>query len=129
LSLAEAGHGARTRRVVRDLEPDDLKRALDAGAEIIGVNSRDLRTFQVNMETVMELSSLIPNHMLRVAESGISSGAEIRELHSFGYQAFLIGESLMRAEDPGKKLQQLLHDAGWYSQSPATSPGWRGIVQ
>jgi len=110
-------------------EPDELKRALDAGAEIIGVNSRDLRTFQVNLDTVMELSSLIPNHMLRVAESGISSGTEIRELHSFGYQAFLIGESLMRAEDPGKKLQQLLHDAGWYSQSPATSPGWRGIVQ
>jgi indole-3-glycerol phosphate synthase len=110
-------------------EPDELKRALDAGAEIIGVNSRDLRTFQVNLDTVMELSSIIPNHMLRVAESGISSGTEIRELHSFGYQAFLIGESLMRAEDPGKKLQQLLHDAGWYSQSPATSPGWRGIVQ
>jgi len=110
-------------------EPDDLKRALDAGAEIIGVNARDLRSFQVNLDTVMELSSLIPNHMLRVAESGISSGTEIRELHSFGYQAFLIGESLMRADDPGKKLQKLLHDAGWYTQSPAAAPGWHGIVQ
>lgn len=110
-------------------DPEELKRALDAGAEIIGVNSRDLRTLQVNMDTVMELGSIIPNHMLRVAESGISSGSEIRELHSFGYQAFLVGEALMRADDPGKKLQQLLHEAGWYSQSPATYPGWRGIVQ
>lgn len=110
-------------------EPDELKRALDGGAEIIGVNARDLRTLQVNLENVMEMSSLIPNHMLRVAESGIAHGAEIRELHSFGYQAFLIGESLMRSEDPGKKLQQLLQEAGWYSQSPAASPRWRGIVQ
>lgn len=110
-------------------EPDELRRALDAGAEIIGVNARDLRTFQVNLENVMELGSIIPNHMLRVAESGINTGTEIRELHSFGYQAFLIGESLMRADDPGKKLQQLLQEAGWYSQSPATSPGWRGTVQ
>lgn len=110
-------------------DPEELKRALDAGAEIIGVNARDLRTLQVNLENVIELSSLIPNHMLRVAESGISSGAEIRELHSYGYQAFLIGESLMRADDPGKRLQQLLQEAGWYSQSPATSPGWRGTVQ
>src|SRR5579864_7384458 len=52
-------------------DQDELRRALDGGAEIIGINSRDLRTFQVNLETVMELSSLIPNHMLRVAESGI----------------------------------------------------------
>lgn len=110
-------------------DQDELKRALDGGAEIIGINSRDLRTFQVNLETVMELSSLIPNHMLRVAESGITTGAEIRDLHSFGYQAFLVGETLMRADDPGKKLQQLLHEAGWYSQSPAASAGWRGIVQ
>jgi indole-3-glycerol phosphate synthase len=72
---------------------------------------------------------MIPNHVLRVAESGISSGAEVRELHSFGYQAFLIGEALMRADEPGKKLQELLQEAGWYSQSAAASPGWRGTVQ
>lgn len=110
-------------------DQDELRRALDGGAEIIGINSRDLRTLQVNLDTVMELSSLIPNHMLRVAESGITSGLEIRDLHSFGYQAFLVGETLMRADDPGKKLQQLLQEAGWYSQSPAASQGWRGIVQ
>jgi indole-3-glycerol phosphate synthase len=110
-------------------DQQELQRALEGGADIIGVNSRDLRTFQVNLNTVLELSTLIPNHVLRVAESGISSGAEIKDLHSFGYQAFLIGEALMRAEDPEKKLEQLLHDAGWYSQSATASSGWRGTVQ
>jgi indole-3-glycerol phosphate synthase len=110
-------------------DQQELQRALEGGADIIGINSRDLRTFQVNLDTAMELGSLMPNHVLRVAESGISSGAEIKELHSFGYQAFLIGETLMRAEDPGKKLQQLLREAGWYSQSATTSNGWRGTVQ
>jgi indole-3-glycerol phosphate synthase len=110
-------------------DQQELQRALEGGADIIGVNSRDLRTFQVNLDTVMELSSLIPNHVLRVAESGIATGAEIKDLHSFGYQAFLIGEALMRAEDPGKKLEQLLQEAGWYSQSATASSSWRGTVQ
>jgi indole-3-glycerol phosphate synthase len=110
-------------------DQQELQRALEGGADIIGVNSRDLRTFQVNLDTAMELGTLIPNHVLRVAESGINSGAEIKELHSFGYQAFLIGETLMRAEDPGKKLQQLLREAGWYSQPATASTGWRGTVQ
>ncbi len=110
-------------------DEDELKRALDGGADIIGVNSRDLRTFQVSLDTVVELGSSIPNHILRVAESGIDSGAEIRELHGAGYQAFLIGEALMRAEDPGVRLQQLLQEAGWYSPSITASPNWRGTVQ
>jgi indole-3-glycerol phosphate synthase len=110
-------------------DQEELQRAMEGGADIIGVNSRDLRTFQVNLNTVMELSSLIPNHVLRVAESGITTGAEIKELHSFGYQAFLLGETLMRAEEPGKHLAQLLQEAGWYSQSAAASQGWRGTVQ
>lgn len=110
-------------------DQDELQRALEGGADIIGVNSRDLRTFQTNLDTLIELSSYIPNHVLRVAESGIGTGAEIKELHSLGYQAFLVGETLMRAEDPGKMLQQLFQEAGWYSQSATASPGWRGTVQ
>jgi indole-3-glycerol phosphate synthase len=110
-------------------DQQELQRALEGGAEVIGVNSRDLRTFQVNLDTLIELSSLLPNHLLRVAESGIATGAEIKELHSFGYQAFLIGEALMRAEEPGKKLQQILQETGWYPQSATASTGWRGTVQ
>ncbi|HZU32233.1 MAG TPA: indole-3-glycerol phosphate synthase TrpC [Candidatus Angelobacter sp.] len=110
-------------------DEEELKRALEGGADIIGVNSRNLKTFQVSLDTVVDLAASIPNHILRVAESGIDSGSEIRELHSAGYQAFLIGEALMRAEDPGEKLQQLLQEAGWYSPSTAASPHWRGTVQ
>jgi indole-3-glycerol phosphate synthase len=110
-------------------DQQELQRALEGGAEVVGVNSRDLRTFQVNLDTLIELSSLLPNHILRIAESGIATGAEIKELHSFGYQAFLIGETLMRAEEPGKKLQQILQEAGWYPHSATASTGWRGTVQ
>jgi indole-3-glycerol phosphate synthase len=110
-------------------DEEELKRALEGGADIIGVNSRNLKTFQVSLDTVIDMAGSIPNHVLRVAESGIDSGAEIRELHAAGYQAFLIGEALMRAEDPGQKLQQLLQDAGWYSPSASASSHWRGTVQ
>jgi indole-3-glycerol phosphate synthase len=110
-------------------DEEELKRALEGGADIIGVNSRNLKTFQVSLDTLIDLAEGIPNHVLRVAESGIDSGSEIRELHAAGYQAFLIGEALMRAEDPGQKLQQLLQDAGWYSPSTSASPHWRGTVQ
>ena len=110
-------------------DQEELKRALEGGAEVVGVNSRDLKTFRVSLDTLVDLADIIPNHVLRIAESGIDNGQDIRELHAAGYQAFLIGESLMRAEDPGKKLQQLLHDAGWYSPSASSSPSWRGTVQ
>ncbi len=93
------------------------------------MNSRDLKTFQVNLNTALDLASRIPNHILRVAESGIDCGADIRELHGSGYQAFLIGETLMRADDPGQKLQQLLQDVGPCPPYTSTAVPWRGTVQ
>src|SRR6266481_3564463 len=107
----------------------ELQRALDGGAEIVGVNNRDLKTFQVNLNIAHDLASRIPNHILRIAESGIDCGADIRELHGSGYQAFLIGETLMRADDPGQKLQQLLQDAGPCTPYTSTAVPWRGTVQ
>lgn len=109
--------------------PEELKRALEGGAEVIGVNNRDLKTFHVSLDTAIEMAEGIPSHILKIAESGIEKGKDIRELHTAGYQAFLIGETLMRAEDPGKKLQQLLQEAGWYSPSESSSANWRGTVQ
>lgn len=106
----------------------ELQRAMDGGADIIGVNSRDLRTFEVNLETVWNLAARIPSSVLRVAESGIVKGSEIREFYDFGYQAFLIGETLMRADDPGKKLRQILEEAGFYPQLTATPAEWRGTI-
>jgi indole-3-glycerol phosphate synthase len=86
----------------------ELQRALDAGCDLIGVNTRDLRTFQVDNETAFRLAERLPKNVVRVAESGIRSGEDIARLRSAGYQAFLIGESLMRAERPGEALRALV---------------------
>jgi len=92
-------------------EEEELQRAADAGCNLIGVNSRDLRTFQVDLETSFRLADLIPESALRVAESGIHSGGDIARLRAAGYQAFLIGESLMKAKSPGEALRALLVEA------------------
>ena len=89
----------------------ELDRALDSGCDIIGVNSRDLRTFHVDLNTSLRLGPMIPSHVLRVAESGISTGENIARLRAVGYDAFLIGESLMKAERPGDALAELIASA------------------
>jgi indole-3-glycerol phosphate synthase len=89
----------------------ELQGAVDAGCALIGVNSRDLRTFQVDLETAFRLVDSIPKNALRVAESGIHSGADIARLRAAGYRAFLIGESLMKAQSPGEALKALLVEA------------------
>jgi indole-3-glycerol phosphate synthase len=89
-------------------DEDELRRALDAGCDLIGVNTRDLRTFKVDPQTAFRLADLLPQNVIRVAESGIRSAEDIARLRAAGYKAFLIGESLMRAEHPGEALRELL---------------------
>jgi indole-3-glycerol phosphate synthase len=89
-------------------DEDELRRALDAGCDLIGVNNRDLRTFNVDPGTAFRLVEKLPASVVRVAESGIRSGEDIARLRAAGYQAFLVGESLMRAERPGEMLRELL---------------------
>lgn len=89
----------------------ELDRALSAGCDLIGVNSRDLRTFTVDLENAFRLARLIPKSVLSVAESGIHNGGDIARLRTAGYQAFLIGESLMKAISPGKALTTLLTES------------------
>jgi indole-3-glycerol phosphate synthase len=86
----------------------ELQRALDAGCESIGVNNRNLHTFQIDLNTSLRLAELIPAGVLKVAESGIESGDDIARLRQAGFDAFLIGESLMRAQSPGDALRDLL---------------------
>jgi indole-3-glycerol phosphate synthase len=86
----------------------ELQRALDAGCDLIGVNTRDLRTFKVDAETAFRLVERLPKNVMKVAESGIRSGEDIARLRAAGYQAFLIGESLMRAERPGEAFRGLV---------------------
>jgi indole-3-glycerol phosphate synthase len=92
-------------------DEEELQRALDAGCDLIGINSRNLHTFEVNLETALRLAEKIPDTCVRVAESGIQSGADLARLRSTGYDAFLIGESLMKAEHPGTELKKLMDEA------------------
>ena len=89
----------------------ELERAVAAGSTIIGVNNRDLRTFRVDLETAVRLAPLIPPGAVRVAESGIHAAGDLRRLRAAGYQAFLIGESLMQAQRPGDTLAKLMGEA------------------
>ena len=89
----------------------ELQRALDVGCDLIGINSRNLRTFEVDLDTAFRLADKIPARCVRVAESGIRSGADLARLRSAGYEAFLIGESLMKAEHPGEALVKLMEEA------------------
>jgi indole-3-glycerol phosphate synthase len=86
----------------------EVERALAAGCDLIGVNNRDLRTFQVDLETALRLAPHLPANVFRVAESGIQSAADILRLRDARYGAFLIGESLMREDAPGDALARLL---------------------
>ena len=89
----------------------ELQRALDAGCDVIGINSRDLRTFEVNLETALRLVEKMPKGCVRVAESGIQTGADLARLRSAGYEAFLVGERLMKANDPAAALASLMEEA------------------
>jgi indole-3-glycerol phosphate synthase len=92
-------------------DEEELGRALDAGCNLIGVNTRDLRSFKVDLETAFRIADILPHGVIAVAESGIESGADIARLRAAGYDAFLIGESLMKAQYPGEALKSLLADA------------------
>jgi len=91
---------------------EELDRVLDAlgesGADAIGVNNRDLKSFEVRLETSLLLVDRIPASAVRVSESGLSSSEDVARLRAAGFDAFLIGESLMRQPDPGQALEALL---------------------
>jgi len=87
---------------------DELTAAIASGARVIGVNNRDLRTFQVSIETALRLAERIPDGVIKVAESGIQTAEDTRRLRQAGFDAFLVGEHLMRSGDPAEALRALL---------------------
>jgi len=111
---------AKLRRLIEDeLEMDalvevhndaEMERAARCGATIIGVNNRDLRTFEVSLETSMKLAPLAPRDALLVSESGLNNASDLRRLKERGFHGFLIGEFLMRAADPAAALRDLRND-------------------
>jgi indole-3-glycerol phosphate synthase len=110
--FAQAAHGLELDVLVEVHTGEELDRVLAAlgetGADAIGVNNRDLKSFAVSLETSLELADRIPPSVVRVAESGISTAEDMARLRAAGFDAFLIGESLMRQTDPGAALAALL---------------------
>lgn len=86
---------------------DEMQRAKAAGATLIGVNNRDLRTFAVSLETSLSLAREAPPDALLISESGLHSSSDLHRLRDAGYHGFLIGETLMRADDPADMLRNL----------------------
>ena len=113
--FAQAAHALELDVLVEVHTADELTRVLETlgetGADAIGVNNRDLRSFEVSLETSLALVERIPASVIRVTESGIFTPADLARLRSAGFHAFLIGESLMRQPDPGKALAELLSGA------------------
>jgi indole-3-glycerol phosphate synthase len=116
-SVLALGELARLLGCARTLELDvlcevhnaaELAAAVAAGSDLIGVNSRDLHTFQVDLETAIRLAPTVPAGVLKVAESGIHTAADLQRLRRAGYGAFLVGEAMMRAASPGQALRELL---------------------
>jgi indole-3-glycerol phosphate synthase len=85
----------------------ELARALAAGADLVGVNNRDLRTLTIDVDASRRLARLLPSHVVAVAESGLRCAADLVALREIGYRAFLVGEHLVTAADPGAALREL----------------------
>lgn len=104
----ELGHELGMCVLVEVHDEQELERAVDAGAAIIGVNQRDLVTFEVDSERAKRLAPLMPAGVVRVAESGIRGPVDAAQLHGAGYDAILVGESLVRSDDPAAAVRRLV---------------------
>lgn len=93
--------------LVETHDADEVRLALDCGADIIGVNNRNLVDFSVDIETSKRLAPLIPNDIIKVSESGIYTHDDITRLRKSGYSRFLVGEALVKADDPVRLLRSL----------------------
>ena len=107
-TLADAAHAHGLDILCEVHSREELDRVAQLGCHAYGVNSRNLKTFDVSLSTATELVELLPGSAVKVAESGIHTAQDIRQLRSAGYDAFLVGESLMRRPDPGRALAELL---------------------
>ncbi|MEL0457573.1 indole-3-glycerol phosphate synthase TrpC [Flavobacteriaceae bacterium SZ-1-7] len=87
---------------------EELQKSIMPSLDMLGVNNRNLKTFEVSLETSKSLSTLIPNNFVKVSESGISNIDAIKELQPFGYQGFLIGENFMKTDNPGANAKEFI---------------------
>jgi len=119
--LLELGRSLKMEPLVEVHSREELSRAVGAGARIIGVNNRDLRNFEVRLETSLDLIEAIPEGCIAVSESGLRAHDDLVRLRNAGFDAFLIGEHLMRETDPCVPLRELLGFVGAERMSGAGS--------
>ncbi len=117
--LTRAAHAQNLDVLCEVHDAEEAARVLDLGCDAIGVNNRNLRTFEVSLDVSLELAGLLPSSVVRVAESGIHTAQDIAQLRAAEFDAFLIGESLMRQPDPGHALAVLLADVQAPREVPA----------
>src|SRR5438093_12169173 len=98
---------------------DELRRAVNTGAKIIGVNNRDLQTFEISLNTSERLIAEAPQNSIMISESGLHDPEQLRHLRALGFRGFLIGEALMRAHDPERALCDLIANAGLRQVGPS----------
>lgn len=91
---------------------EELEKVIDTGCQIIGINNRNLKTFEVDLSTTVELIKYIPEDILVISESGISNPGDIKMLRNLGVNTFLIGESFMKSDDPGGMLSNYISEIG-----------------
>jgi indole-3-glycerol phosphate synthase len=118
LLIAEILDDSTLRRLLEDIQElgmdalvecyqaDNLQRVLDAGAKLVGINNRNLHTFEVRLEQTLDLAHRVPQDCILVSESGIKSRTEVEQLAAAGVKAILVGETLLRAERPGELLRE-----------------------
>ncbi len=107
MSLRREAESLELDALVEVHDGDELDRAIAAGADVIGVNNRNLRTLEVDLEASDRLAARMPADVVAVAESGLRSREDVDRLAACGYRAFLVGERLMTAADPGAALGAL----------------------
>ena len=107
LRLSETAGEAGLDVLVEVHDGEELERALALPTPLVGINNRDLRTFETSLDVSLELHEGMPERRLTVAESGIHTAGDVARLRSAGIDAFLVGEAFMRAADPGKALAEL----------------------
>ena len=107
LKLEELANSLGMAVLVEVHDANELEMALQLNTPLIGINNRNLRTFETSLNTTLELLNRIPSNKIIVTESGIHNSADVALMRSHSVNAFLVGEAFMRAEDPGIELERL----------------------
>lgn len=108
VSLIARAQGLGMAALVEFHDEENLSRVLDAGADLVGINNRDLKSFVTDLDLTLRLRDRIPDHVVLVSESGIKTYQDVQRLEAIGVSAILVGETLMRSEDVGLAVEQIL---------------------